>query len=1809
MRRWIVAGFLALNLPLSAPFAAAQEVVPAFRFQGFENTDFYGADLQPLFDSDLKSCIRLCEGDANCTGFVFNRNSNACFPKAEMETPSVYDGAFSALKRPISDALRAQGQARAQVLSFLSEQDLTRAGALARDLGLDVAWPDQPVEVLVQQARRLWRADQPNQAAQIMAQAVLASDRADLWSEYARYLRKDTSGSGDVLQARQARTLSAAVNGFLRAPETGGQASALMQVALALEALNRGRDMIPTLRLAQDLEPRQAAADLLDTAIGKYGFRVTGSDVQTDTAQPEICVTFSEKLHGEAQDYEAFVRLPSPDLVVRSRGQQLCIDGVEFGVRYAFTLRRGLPAASGELLHKDVTLTHYVRDRAPSVRFPGRAYVLARTGDAALPIETVNLDAVDLRLRRVSDRNLLRAMQEDFFARPLSYWQEQSFDGDIAQEVWRGTAEVDQSLNKDVTNRLPLDTALQDQPVGIYALSAAIPGADPYDNPAATQWFVLTDLGLSTVSGSDGLHVQVLGLGDARPRDGIDVTLISAANGVLGRASTDATGYARFEPGLTRGQGGGAPALVLARQGADDFAFLSLQDAAFDLSDRGVEGRAPAGPIDAFLATDRGAYRAGESIQTTVLLRNDKAQALEGVPVTAVLTRPDGVEYSRHISDAGQLGGHHFTLPIAASAPRGTWRLTVHVDPNAPPLASKSVLVEDFQPERIDFTQTLAAETLTFGQPTALSVDARYLFGAPGADLTVQSDMILRSSAQLPDWPGYHFGRHDQPDETRRITLSAPNTDAAGQTRLPVTLPELRSTGRPISAEILTRVSDGAARPVERSLTVPVRSDTPMIGIKRGFDDVVAQGTEARFDVIAVTGDQRPTPMPVRWRLNRIETRYQWYQLYGNWNWEATERRHRVASGQSLLADKPLTLDLPVDWGEYELEIERDGGAYLSASYRFYAGWYVDDDNGATPDRLDMSLDRPDYAPGDTAQLRIVSATGGTALVSVLSNRLIERHAVDVQPGETLVPLTVSDAWGSGAYVMAQVLQPLQDKPEHAPTRALGIAHASVVQPGQTLAVTIDAPDLLRPGGPREIRLQVAGAEPGEEVFVSVAAVDQGILNLTGFETPDPSAHYYGQRRLGVELRDLYGRLIDPGNGALGRIRSGGDAGNGMNMKSPPPTQELMARSSGVLQVGPDGTVRFPFDIPAFNGEIRVMAMAWSASALGQAEAEIPVRDPIVVAASLPQFLAPGDQSRVLLDITQVEDGEGPVALSVTTGGEGLSIGPVPQTLDLEQGRKLSLQIPVAAGTQTGDNQITVTLTTADGRTLEQDLALAVVANDPEVATTQRIQLAAGSPFRFSDDVFANLKPGSGRALLSAGPVARFDVPGLLTQLDRYPYGCTEQVTSRALPLLYLSSVAEQSGLGSQPDLDLRVAEAIDTILSRQTRSGGFGLWRASGTEQWLDAYVTDFLARARDQGHAVPQRAFDQALDNLQNRVNYAPDFDQGGEAIAYALLVLAREGAAALGDLRYYADVKAEAFATPMAVAQLGAALATYGDQTRADALFAQAGQMLATQNNETPMWRADFGTYRRDTAAVLTLAAEVGSNAVDHDALSRRVAQGGDHSTQEAVWQLLAAQALLERPEQSGLRINGVAVTGPFVELREAGGAEQIVTAAEGQLVDLTLTTFGVPLTPPEARGYGYRIERNHYGMDGTPLLLSELEVGTRFVTVVRVVPANSQGARLMINDPLPAGVEIDNPNLLRSGDLRDFDWLNISDVEQAEFRSDRFLAAVDSNGGGAITLAYVARAVSPGVFHLPAATVEDMYRPIYRANTAAGQVSIR
>jgi uncharacterized protein YfaS (alpha-2-macroglobulin family) len=526
---------------------------------------------------------------------------------------------------------------------------------------------------------------------------------------------------------------------------------------------------------------------------------------------------------------------------------------------------------------------------------------------------------------------------------------------------------------------------------------------------------------------------------------------------------------------------------------------------------------------------------------------------------------------------------------------------------------------------------------------------------------------------------------------------------------------------------------------------------------------------------------------------------------------------------------------------------------------------------------------------------------------------------------------------------------------------------------------------------------------------------------------------------------------------------------------------------------------------------------------------------------------------------------------------------------------------------------------------LTQHFRLGIASAAPDSYRRTVTPLPGGGSQTISGDLLADFIPGTGSIAISASPFGALDAPALLAALQRYPYGCSEQTVSIAMPLLYANRLASVEHLGVDPDIDGRINQAIERQLSRQSASGAFGMWSADSNDNdsWLDAFVTDFLTRARERNFAAPSQAFEQALDRLRNEVVNTPEPNKDNSAaIAYALYVLARNGRPVIGDLRYLTDAKLEAFTTPLAKAQLAAALAMLGDQARAAGAFGAALKALEAERDGGS--RPDYGSRLRDAAAILALVAESNlGGAFQSDAIARAGAVLDEAratrsylSTQEMNWMTLAAEGLAEHASLAQFRVDGEPVKGALYR-RWSGPTlpgRSIVIANAGQNpAELVVSVSGAPIEPDPPAAKGYAIERSFYKLDGTKLdALPSMAQNERVVVALKVTEAQARFARLLVVDRLPAGIEIDNPALVDSGSVEAFSWLS-KDVEptHTEYRDDRFVAAFDRAEGQSafITMAYVVRAVAPGRYIYPPATAEDMYDPERYGRTGFGELEVK
>jgi uncharacterized protein YfaS (alpha-2-macroglobulin family) len=1585
------------------------------------------------------------------------------------------------------------------------------------------------------------------------------------------------------------------------------------------------------------LETRDAGAGRA-SGTGEFEFVRYTIDVTRD--QPRACLAFSSSLNPQT-DYRPFVDIGSgPEVAVNVDGSSLCLGGLRFGDERAIKIRSGLPASDGRTLAFDEDVTISFGDRPAYVGFKGDGVILPRIDADGLALETVNVDKVKVTVSRITDRALAFKTITQGYSHSQGGWGYMDYDSevyDVAEQLWTGEIDTVGSANAATTTVFPIAKAVPRLQPGAYFVELdqiSASGEEASQAARAKRWLVITDLALTTYSGVDGMSATVRSLQSAKAVSGVKLELVARNNEILARGNSDASGRVNFSGPIMKGEGNVSPRMLMAYAPNGDFAILDLDRSPVDLTERDVGGRSPATAADAYVYTERGVYRPGETVQITSLIRNASAVAMNDRPGSVIVYGPNGLEAGRvRFKDAREYNGAiTYAFPVPRTAARGTWRIATEVD-GVGVAGGETFSVEDFVPQRIALTlQADSATPMRANETRPITADVRFLYGAPGADLPVEGNVRVESDPNpFPDLKGFAFGRHDEQFRESTFDLATGNTNAAGRALISLDprAAEETNSSRPLRLRAVLAAIEPGGRAVRDDVRVAYRPADRYIGMKPSFDDRSSrEGDSASFEVVSVDRTGALKAANVNWRLVRIDWKYDWYREGGGaWQWRQSRRVVELESGRLNIAEgqRGTLKTRALDYGDYEIYLteEANGG---EASYGFWSGWGGQPQDGVeAPDRVRVQVPEALPAVGRDVDITIMPPYSGEAEIVVAAENVITTRTITVEANKGAnIKLPVTKEWGAGVYVMATVYTPRDAVKTPKPRRAVGVAHVAVDVSGRTFKLDIAAPAVQRPNGKMTVNITATG--PNDNGYVQLAAVDEGILLLTGFKTPDPAAYFFGKRRLGVELRDDYGRLLDPNQGAAGNIRQGGDQIGGAGL-TVVPTKSVSLISAPVKLSGGKATVTL--DVPDFNGELRLMAVAWSSSGVGSASKPVTVRDEVPALLALPRFLAPGDVATATLTLDNVEGQAGAYRAALQAAAPvQATTGQLSATL--AKGQRVDLDAGFSAAAE-GISNVAFTLTGPGNINVARSYPIQTRSAWLPASNVVRTTTASGAAFSPAPNSLSSFVRGSGYVQVSFSPMP-MDAAALFDSLDQYPYGCTEQITSRALPLLYASQIAALAGRKTPADLKFQVQEAINTLLNRQGADGAIGMWRTGDglSSPWLGAYATDFLFRAKAAGYVVPDAALDRAYDSLEefaireNRYSSGYDFEvyesrwhtdterqMMDRSVAYAAYVLAKARRMDRARLRYLHDDRLNDIASPLARAQLGAALYMIGDNARATSAFRAAEQAIGYTNSGDY-----YQTPRRDLAGILAVAQEARQTTVV-SRLAQRVAQDLPEpdrlTTQEKAYLLLAANALSGGQSAVNVTVQGEAQSvgnGVFrISETQMARPPSFTNRGQGQLY-VTAISRGSPATAPAPAFDGLLANKQLWTPAGATIDGTSFRQGDRIIVAITVAASEMRRTPLVVADLLPAGFEIEA--VLRpedtgsSGPYRFLGEVVAPDI--AEARDDRFVAAFDLFDQRRMTVAYMVRAVTPGTFTMPGVVAEDMYRPDTFARTASRTITV-
>ena len=1571
----------------------------------------------------------------------------------------------------------------------------------------------------------------------------------------------------------------------------------------------------------------------------------TGWETDTDSASPRVCMAFSQNLDAaDSVKIRDYVKIsPITQISTDIVGRQLCVGGLAFDKEYDITLRKGLPGAEGLKLAQEANVLVAFGDKPAYVAFAGEGIILPRLNAQGLAIETINVDVLTVEIARVNDRMVARRDPQSGQATlegSYSYEYEDAATN-VRDIIWQGDVPVKSKRNKQITTVIPVADLITDLAPGAYVVTAERKHEEEeYQIARAWRWIISTDLALTSYRGTEGLTVSVRSIDTAKLQAGIELKLIAYNNKVLAETTTDSSGRAKFAGPALGGEGSSSAKMVMAYspssgESEGDYAILDLSRAPLDLSEYDISGRRVSGPVDIYGFTERGVYRPGETVHLTAMLRDSKALAVTDHPATITVRKPNGVEMFTKRIPAADISKYSGALvmdyDIPASAPRGMWSAKIKLD-GVDSVKVIEFSVEDFVPQKLRLGIETDSAPIRPREIRDITIDAQFLYGAPGAALEGEAEARIRIDPNpFADYKGYQFGPADQSFEERYVEIGTGVTDGSGRLKLGLDMKrESISSQYPLRAEITAGAAEPGGRYVRDSIRVPVRTQDAYLGLKPKFDGSRApKGKPVSFDIVSVNHLGKPIANDIKWALVEEDWNYHWYRERGRWRYRRDIRDVPMLAGTlKTSASAPTEWKQRLGYGDYRLEVTADDGT--TAGYRFAVGWGKASQSDA-PDQIRMGAPEAPAKVGDTFKLSVNAPYAGEAELVIANDEIQMIKSVTLPEGGSDISLPFDEAWGESVYAMLTLYTPRDAANRPVPRRAVGISYIALDRFDQTLGLSIETPDVIRPRQEQAFTVDVKNAKRGDAVWMNFAAVDEGILQITKYKSPSADGFFFGKKSLNVDIRDDYARILNPNMGAPALANSGGDSLGGEGLTVVP--TKTIALFEGPVQVK-NGKATIVLDIPDFNGELRLMATAWTKKSVGSASKPVTVRDKVPALIGLPRFLAPGDKAFATVSLQNVEGEAGDYDVALTSSGRVSSEGSAGFTL--AKGERREGKIALSA-TNTGLAKLTMGVRGPAKYGVSSEYDIQVRTPYFPLTRAETTKLQAGEVLSVNQSVIDGLYPNSTDVTVSFSRLAGIDPAPYVASLAKYPYGCTEQTVSTAMPLLYAEALG---GIAGQTEADRRqgLQEAIERLASRQGIDGAFGLWRAGdrNATPWLGVYATDFLQRARAEELYVADDVMNRAytamrqITRLNSRSPLEYDFyrfdrrnrDESHlvEPAAYAHYVLAKAGKGNLSEMRYLYDNKRKEIDSPLAHAYLGAALSMMGDTSRAQIAFAAANKGIGYDQD-----RNYYQTPLRDLAGIIAASAEADGDAVTVDyaeGLADELKEAKYLHTQEKAYVILAIKSLMQLTEDADIRAKGVKLTGsqkrPSAHMYGSDLTDApSFTNKASKPIWATVTVSGAPKVAPPAMADGFKLTKAVFTMKGEPAKLASAKQGEQFVTVLKFNSTSNKSRTTVIADLLPAGFEIETILTPDSGaSSRDnggsegaFKWMGqISPFDVTEARDDRFIASLSSDGRENYTAAYIVRAVTPGEFVLPGAVVEDMYRPADRAITAAGTLSI-
>lgn len=1316
------------------------------------------------------------------------------------------------------------------------------------------------------------------------------------------------------------------------------------------------------------------------------------------------------------------------------------------------------------------------------------------------------------------------------------------------------------------------------------------------------------------------LWIAVSSILDTTPVQGAQITVYNFQLQPIGTGTTDGEGFAEISC-----QGGSAPFLVVAAAG-EEKAYVRVVDGEEQSVSRfDVGGKEIQKGLKGFVYGERGVWRPGDTLHVSFILEDREKRIPDTHPVTLELYNPRGQFYSKLISTQGKNGFHTFAIPTRKEDPTGLWNAYVKVGGTA---FHKSLRIETIKPNRLKIHIQLPQGMLQASQKEVpATLTSSWLTGATDSGLKTKVEMSLaRVNTQFKQYGQYVFNNPASTFTHVKTEVYEGTLDATGKTRFPLKLPQTADAPGLLNATLTARVFEPGGDASIYTQSVPFSPFTSYVGIRLNQPEgkYIETDKEHTFDVVTLTPDGRLT--------DRSNLEYKIYRMDWSWWWENQSESlgtylnsssiTPVASGNLRTTGGKASFHFQVnypDWGRYLVYVkDRESGHATGGTV--YIDWpeWRGRSSKTDPSNLKMltfSLDKESYQPGDKATAIIPASAGGRALITLENgSTILKREWLNVEKEQDCkYSFDVTDEMAPNVYLHISLLQPHAQTVNDLPIRMYGVMPVPVNNPQTILQPQITMPDVLRP----ETDFQVTVSErSGKPMTYTLAIVDDGLLDLTNFKTPNPWQEFYAREALGIRTWDMYDDVLGAKTGRYPAMFStGGDetlkpADAKANRFKP------VVRFIGPFYLDKGKKQTHTLKLPMYVGSVRAMVVAGQNGAYGNAEKTAQVRTPLMLLATLPRVLSTAEEIQVPVNIFALEKGTRQVSVAMQATGAGIqTVGNSTQTVTFGQPGDTLVLFRLKTSGQTGKATIRFT---AQGGGQQAKETLEIDVRNPNPAVTLRSSQWIESEQSASLSYSMRQAAASGSSIqLEVSRIPSVDISRRFDFLYNYAHHCTEQLASKALPLLFVHQFKDTDAQ-EEARIKANVQEAIRQLYTRQLANGGFVYWPGNAVaDEWVSSYAGMFLVLAQEKGYAVQPgiltrwKAYQStAARNWRMPAQTETDKDlfwQSALQQAYRLYTLALAGTPEQGAMN---RLKEQSTLPLQARWQLAGAYALTGQSKAAGELVFN----LATDIPDYVRQNLIYGSPERDEAMILeTLLFMNRTQEAMKQAkrVSKNLSGETYFSTQSTAFALMAMGRLAEKlsgsmdftwqyeggKRQEVKSAKAVYVTGLPTK---ASGKVTLTNRGEGALEAAVVSRLQLLNDTLPAQSHGLKLEVRYTDMNGKAIPATDIVQGSDFMAVVTVGnPSTTQDyPHLALTHILPSGWEIqgEQPGTGKAG------------YTYRDVRDDRVLTYFGLKRGERKQFSIRLQATYAGKFVLPAIQCEDMYDTSVMARTRAGQTVV-